>query len=152
MKAKVFYFFLAIAVFSMAGTHSSYAKDRFQIKHTTAGSIEKHLELNDAETKVSLIAEVLQEDPALNDFSEYLLDICLNPQKYGFKSGEEGKDKEECASGTVHKTVAHEIAQGLVFNYQGKKDAVQVEKHLNDFMNNYLEKVRAVIEAFESWM
>lgn len=148
MKAKVL--LLLVAVLSLASANSVFAKERFEIKHTTAGAIEKHLKLSDSDTKVALIAEVLSEDTALNDFSDFLVDICLNPKKYDFEGGDE--DKSQCDSAKVHQTIVTEIAEGLVFFNEDKKDAIQVERHLNDFMNNYLEKVRAVIDAFNNWM
>lgn len=152
MKTKVF--FILIAVFNLLGSVSSYAAegatDKFQIKHLTAGSIEKHLQLKNADERVALIAESLSADKAIHEFSDFLVDICLNPKKYNFDGG--NGDATQCEPSTVHHTIVREVAEGLVFDYRGKKDAIHIERHLNDFMNNYLEKVRAVIEAFENWM
>lgn len=142
MKAVI----LLLSIFSFA----SFASGTFKIKHATAGALEKHIEIKDRELKIHILAQDLSDDPAIESFSKFLSDICLNPKKYGFE--ETGSDKSICAQDHVHKMTVVELAEALVHDYKGKNEAAAIESYLNEFMNNYLKKVRAVIEAFNDFM
>lgn len=151
MKTLLAAFLLVTLSFS-----ATAQKDQFEIKHTTAGEIEhilKQVNKVNSENEQALvkkIAKVLNKDQAITDFSMFIHEVCLDPKKHGISSDD--SDKSHCEVENIKTLATDQIAEGLIYDLEGKKDAIIIEKVINEFMNTYLEKVKIIIEAFDSWM
>lgn len=99
---------------------------------------------------LSALGEIIGQDIAIQDFSKMMVDVCQNPQKYDFPV--KGVDKSECRTDLVMSRVQSDFAYSLSDKFRGEVEADQIEGFLNNYLNTYLGKMRAVIEAFNSWM
>ncbi len=153
MKKAILVFILCLMSGPSFSADTTEKLKSFKVHPQSAGQIETLLknvgDKNDGST-ISAIASVLDQDQAVVKFSHFLVELCLNPQKYGFESPQE--DISQCEFEKIHPMSTQQIAEGLMFSKNEDYDAVKIEAQLNNFMNTYLEKVRSIIEAFNDWM
>lgn len=111
--------------------------------------INNNINKND-EGVLKALGEIIGQDTAIHEFAKMMVDVCQNPQKYDFPV--KGVDKSECRTDLVMSRVQSDFAYSLTDKFRGEVEADQIEGYLNNYLNTYLGKMRAVIEAFNSWM
>ncbi len=139
--------FICILFWSMNGFTA------YEIEKKTAGQIEVLLRVEGVSKGESNLfenlSEIISQDKAVGEFSRFMIDLCLNPQKYDFTIND--INKEECVLESVEKRIQDDLAFVLVDSFSKNPDAIVVEKFLNDYLNSYLEKMKTIIEVFSSW-
>lgn len=125
----------------------------YRIEKKTAIALQERLnggEIKSDEGAIKVLSHILAQDKAVQNFTQMIVDLCQNPSKYDFPS--EGIDVSECTFEKASVRVQDDLAYTLIENFKGNVRGDQVEGYLNNFLNTYLEKMKAVIEAFNSWM
>lgn len=125
----------------------------FKVEKETVIAISKYISAGASKSEdgsAGELAKILASDEAIQGFSQMVVELCQNPQKFDFPA--EGIDKAECTQEKVFQRVQADLAYTLLDTFHGEVAGDKVESYLNNFLNTYLEKMKAVIEAFNSWM
>jgi hypothetical protein len=140
----------------LTASFSSYSSnsetETFKVEKKTVIAIAEALNSGRAKSddESARLGHILAHDKAVILFSQMIVDLCQNPSKYDFPV--EGIDKAECTESQALERVKTDLAYTIGENFMGEVKADKVEDYLNNFLNTYLDKMKAVVEAFNSWM
>ena len=143
---------LALVIASFTG-NIAMANNDYKVEKKTVIAIAEAL--NSAQSKSdgtsqARLGQILAADKAVISFSKMIVDLCQNPAAYEFPV--EGIDKSECTEAQALERIQSDLAYTVSENFLGEVKADKVEDYLNNFLNTYLDKMKAVVEAFNSWM